>query len=292
MRYHLSKNNFLSICLSLCLTILPLSAQSCTLYAATGQDYVAGGGTLVAKNRDYKALGSQTLEQVNPSQGYRYYKLTGVIHNNDRITVCGINEQGLYVGNSVAGGVDQELKNEAYYFRDNDNLNLTEHLLCYYATVDEALAREDIFKGVSNLILADRTKIAIVELLPDGTHSIQTTQNGILYHTNHYVTPEGSTFNKKIGLSSSRRYYRIGELLNNSTKPLCLQDFIKFSEDQAFDRDTSIYRLGRTPQSIQTLAVFIAHIPPAGSPDLYIKYRVHPNEQGQEKIVGPERYSF
>ena len=288
----LNKNNLLSSCLSLCLTILPLSAQACTLYAAAGQNYVAGGGTLIAKNRDFKALGDQTLERVNPRQGYRYYKLTGVVKNNARITVCGINEQGLYAGNSAAGGVDKDLAREAEHFRDSDNLSLTEHILRHYATVDEALAQEDIFKGVSNLILADRAKVAVVELLPDGTHSVQTTDNGILYHTNHYVTPEGSAFNEKVGLSSSRRYYRIGELLNNSPKPLSLQDFMKFSEDQAFDRDTSIYRLGRTPQSTQTLAVFIAHIPPTGSPDLYIKYRVHPGEQGQEKIVGPERYTF
>ena len=144
----LNKKQILNICLSLCLTFLPLSAQACTLYAAAGQTFVAGGGTLVAKNRDFKALGDQTLERVNPRQGYRYYKLTGVVTNNARITVCGINEQGLYVGNSVAGGVDQELKNEASYFRDTDNLSLTEHVLLHYATVDEALAQEDIFKGV------------------------------------------------------------------------------------------------------------------------------------------------
>jgi len=288
----LSKKKLLLAGLSLYLTLSPLTAQACTLYAAAGKDYVAGGGTLVAKNRDFRPLGDQALELVKPTAGLRYYKLTGVVSNHARIAVCGINEKGLYVGNSAASNLDKDLRAAIKGFRSAENLSATEYLLRYCSTVDEALAHKEVFRGAQNLILADRNKIAFVELLPNNTHAVRTEQKGFLYHTNHYVTPEGLPFNEKVGQSSFRRYFRIGQLLAQTVKPMTIQDFIGFSEDRHFDSTTSIYRTGKGPRSEQTLAVFIAHIPKKGSPEIYVKYRVHPDEQGKEKIIGPEKYNF
>lgn len=288
----LDKQKIMFAGLALYLSLTPLTARACTLYAAAGKDFVAGGGTLVAKNRDFRPLGDQNLELVKPVAGLRYYKLTGVVSNNARITVCGINESGLYVANSAASSLDKKLRAGIKGFRSADNLSATEYLLRYCSTVNEALAHKEVFKGAQNLILADRNKIAFVELLPNNTYAVRTEQKGVLYHTNHYVTPEGLPFNEKIGQSSFRRYCRIGQLLMETVKPMTIQDFIRFSEDRNFDATTSIYRLGKGPKSEQTLASFIAHIPKTGSPEIYIKYRAHPDEQGKEKIIGPEKYNF
>lgn len=288
----MNKQRVCGLCVSLCLSLVPFAVQACTLYAAAGKNYVKGGGTLIAKNRDYLALGSQSLELVKPAKGFKYYSLFGAVGDKTKFSVAGVNEKGLYVANSAASNLPKELAAKRKKFRSKEGMNATEYMLRNCFSVDDALSKGEALQEPQNFIMADRNKIAFVEVLPDHTHVVRTKNAGVLYHTNHYVTPEGLPFNFTTGKSSFIRYCRISELLGETAKPYTLQDFIRFGEDRNYGTDTSIYRMGNGPKTPQTLASFVVHIPTLGNPEIYVKYRANPDEQGREKVVGPEVYTF
>ena len=265
---------------TLCLYILFCgNALACTLYGAAGSDYVEGGGVLFAKVRDWEPQ-EQVIRYVQPQSGYRYFGLfTG------KFNVLGINEYGLAAGMSTAGTVSKDERKKGR-FRSPEGLRINEYILRYCRTVDEALALpESFWKGAANILLGDRSKVAVVEILPDGKRTVRETDNGTLAHTNHYLEPASADFNKgRIGPSSVSRYERIQTLLSES-KPLSMEDFIRFSEDRHAGPDNSIWRTGSCPQGTQTLAAFVIHTTPTGETTLYLKYREHPDDRGQEKVL-------
>lgn len=280
----------LSLGLSCTFLGTPSLVKACTLYGATGSSFVEGGGTLVAKNRDFTPKHGQMVELVKPIKGVPYYGLFETKKDGTRGPLrAGLNEKGLYVANSAASNLPRELVQKSPQFTLKGVHGSMAYLLANSQTVDEALKRTEAFKGPKNLILADKTKLAIVEIYPDGTYAVEVKSAGYIYHTNHYVLGEGLKFNPGIKPSTFYRYARMGALLNTSNKPLTMSDFITFSEDRSFGLDNSIYREGSKPNSTQTLAVFMAHLPLGGKPEIYVKYRATPEGKGQEKVV---RYSF
>ncbi len=280
----LKKKFSILFCL-LCCTI-QLHASACTLFAATGESFVEGGGTLVAKNRDEKAA-HQELKVVHPNNGYTYYGLFS--GKTATFNAAGINEKGLFVAMSTAGSIPTAERKTYPIYKDADGQRTNKHLLAHYASVDEVLAsQEDLWHEPVNYIIADNTKVAYVEVAPDHTHAVKVQENGVLYHTNHYIEPETIAFNKKIGISSATRYNRIEELMTKHDGPFTFDDFITISEDQHDGPTCSIYRLGTSPTGTSTLASFIVYLPPTGSPVIYVKYRAEANEQGHERITGKE----
>ncbi|MEA5092028.1 hypothetical protein SDC9_12820 [bioreactor metagenome] len=258
--------------------------KACTLFAATGADYVVNSGTLMAKNRDEKPA-LQTLKLVKPEAGYNYYGLFS--GKKGLFCVVGINERGLAVGMSTAGSISRKDRLCNGIYRSKEGLRTNEYMLCYCASVDEALALpKEFWHEPVNFILADKDKVAYVEVLPGGEKSVTVETNGVIYHTNHYVNEDSLWANKKIGESSLTRYNRIKELMTED-KIFSLNDFIQFSEDRNAGPNNSIYRVGTTPTSTQTLANFVVYIPKLGSPVLYIKYRQKPGDKGAEKVLYP-----
>ena len=260
------------------------TARACTLFAATGVDHVVNSGTLMAKNRDETPM-PQIVKVVKPEAGYSYY---GIFSGKNMLfCTVGINERGLAVGTSTAGSLPKKERLANGVYRSKEGLRTNEYMLRYCSSVDEALALPaEVWQEPINFILADKSKIAYVEVLPGGEKSVTVKTNGVIYHTNHYVNSDSSWANEKIGASSLARYNRIEELMTEQ-KIFSLNDFIQFSEDRNDGPNNSIYRIGTKETGTQTLANFIVFIPQKGSPVLYVKYRENVEDKGAEKLVYP-----
>lgn len=277
-----------SVLLFLLLTI-SAAVSACTLFTASGPDYVQGGGTLAAKNRDWLP-GRQTLKLVTPPQGHRYLGLfTG---SKATFNAAGVNDQGLFVAMSTAGSIPKEERRPHGLFRNGENLRGNEYLLRYAGSVLEALAHPEVFQEAVNYLLADKTMAVIVEVFPDGHQVFRLVTDGTLSHTNHYVTATGAEYNRKIGESSRTRYERIQQLLKEAPKPMKLADFISFAGDRHDGKNNSIYRLGLSDKATRTVASFAVYLPSTGSPTVYVRYQPNGAHSRTEKVLGPEVYTF
>jgi hypothetical protein len=217
----------------------------------------------VAKNRDWKPDNNTSLELVITEDGYRYL---GIVSDEGASAGIkgGINQQGLVVVSASVTTVEEV---------NTDGKGLNRQVLTYYDTVDSVL---NDTKLLSNLnpnfyIIGDKKKIAVIEVTPDGEYSVKETDNGCLYHANHYSFKEFLEYNEKSYKGSEKRYDRIGYLLTNCGKLLTLQDFVNFSEDKNDGPDESIWRTGSTSEKARTLASFIVSIPKNGSPEVSLK---------------------
>jgi len=249
--------------------------QACTLWGAAG-DAVAGGGSLIVKNRDWKPDHRQQLRVVKPEKGYAYLALTMVDRTLSGIAKGGINEKGFAVVNATASTIPAAKRN---HLPATSRLN--EKLLSQCASVDEALAKIDLFVGPRHLMLADKQKIAVVEIGPEGETSVRVQENGVLYHTNHYLDETLLYANARPNASSEARYKRIAELLAQARRPYTLDTFIGFSQDRHAGPDNSIFRIGSKPSGTRTVAVIAFSIPPSGSPEAYVRI-LNPGEK--EKV--------
>ncbi len=238
-------------------------SYACTCWAVAGED-VEGGGTLIAKNRDYLPQ-SNELRLTIPETGYTYLGLYPIKDQGEQGIVAGINEHGLTVVYMTASCIPRS--------RRHSGKNIIPQILSSYGSVDETVKDEKIFSKThaSFYIMADKTKIALVEIGPDGTFSIRNTDNGILFHTNHYTDEKLLRFNEKIDKSSQIRLNRIGELLKSHPSYFTIEDFIIFSEDRINGPNDSIWRTGDSHEKERTLASWIVWIPKTGSPEIYVK---------------------
>jgi hypothetical protein len=238
------------------------AAQACTLFAAVG-DRVAGGGAIIAKNRDRSPMGS-TLKIFTPKDGYRHLGLAGTASPDDP-AVAGINEKGLVVVDASPSCLDQ----------DDEVCNavaLTQALLTRCASVDEVLAQKNLLAASYPVfeMVADRWKVAWIEVAPEGLVSVKVCRQGVLYHTNHYLTPQLSWANQKTYTSSKTRSHRIEQLLEGQQVPLTFADFLDFSQDRNNGPDNSINRLGSSATETRTLATFVVQLE-AGAPHVFVR---------------------
>ena len=248
-----------------------LPGQACTLWAANGTE-VRQGGSLIVKNRDWQPDHRQDLKLVSPAKGYKYVGLYAVDGDHKGLK-AGINEKGLVVVSATAGSIPTGARNTMPY-----TVGLNTRLLRECGSVDDALAKIALFLGPQILMLADREKIAVVEIGPEGAFAATVRQNGTLYHTNHYIADSMLAYNRVSGTSSRTRLERIAELLEGGQRPYDLEAFIGFAADKNAGPDNSIFREGSTPRKARTLATWAVKLPPAGSPELYIDI-LNPGEQ-------------
>jgi len=255
--------------------ILTIKLVPCTLWSANGEEYVFNNGTIIAKNRDWQQNHKQILKLVKPKSGYKYFGLYAE-GNDEPGLKAGINEKGLVAITATAGSIPS-------YIRKNDKhtRNFLSSLLKECDSVDSVLQKQNLFSGARNLMIADKTKIAIIEIGLKGKFSIKVIQDNFLYHTNHYIDQSMLKFNKKISLSSLTRYKRIEELLNANKKPFSFDDFIRISNDRNDSPDNSIYRTGKNKNSNKTVAVWIVYLATDESSKIYIKI----NNPGEEEKI-------
>lgn len=258
------------------LVLSALPAAACTLYSAAGADYVEGGGTLLVKNRDWRPQ-HQEVRLVDEG-GWRFYGLFAG-NGTRKALKGGVNEQGLAVVSASASSIPREERLGAVHRA------CMRTILKRYTTVEEVLQHKELFAGAKFLMLADRSRIAYVEITPDNQIRVSETAQGSLVHTNHYLDPSFQSYNKRQGTSSMVRLARIRALMDQTKRPYQMADFIRFSEDRHAGPDNSIWRSGSTREGTQTLAVLAVRIPPAGLPEVYIKYRANPDEQNREQVI-------
>ena len=239
-------------------------AFACTLWGAAGEK-VEGGGTLVAKNRDWTPTQFQDIRRVVPKEGFRYLGLFATDEEGTGLK-AGINEKGLVVVTATASVIPGEKRRTS-----PPNGISTAEILKTCSTVDEVTAQLDRFTHIAYYLVADKAKVAVIEVAPGGKVSVRVTENGTLAHTNHYIDEQLRILNKKVSKSSQERYQRIRELLSSDPDGYSLDDFVAFSEDRHAGPDDSIYRTGGSLTRSRTLATWIVENPANGAPILYLK---------------------
>jgi isopenicillin-N N-acyltransferase-like protein len=263
--------------LLLSLTLQP--AQACTLFAAIGNS-VQGGGAIIAKNRDRGPLASG-LKVFVPQTGYRHLGLVSLNSPKDP-AVAGINEKGLVV-------VDASPSSLPLQEEDYSAIPLTQALLTRCASVDEVLAQKELWRASYPVfeMVADRHRLALIEVGPGGQVAIQVSDQGGLAHTNHYLSSQLLWANQMPHYSSKVRLRRINRLLDRQRGPFDFADFLVFSQDRHAGPDNSINRLGSTPRKTRTLATFVVQladdaphvfvrIANPGEPDKIVNFKLEP----------------
>jgi hypothetical protein len=226
---------------------------------------VEGGGTLIAKNRDWAPDHRQELIVLRPTAGYRALALRAT-EGADPGIKAGVNEEGLVIVSATAGQVPAAERKKL-----RQRKAWMAHFLTTCASVEEVLKQAGRLRRPVFYLVGDRRELALIEVAPDGRRSINRQTSGTLHHTNHYCFIDSPEVTRHPRASSTQRYARMGELLQNPDRPFVLEDFIRFSEDQTAGADNSIWRTGSGPARKRTLATWIVSVPAAGSPRLYLK---------------------
>jgi len=225
-------------------------APACTLWSASGDS--AGGGTILAKNRDFTPESHGRLVLVRPEEGLAYLGFYALVKERERL-VAGVNEAGLAMVGATAGSLPRAERDAPSRVK-----SLMGKILANSKSVDEAFAYKEWFAGHAPVMymLSDATKTAWVEVGVDGKVAWREADQGTMAHTNHYVSPELAPMNVKVGPSSQARLTRIQELLAGQ-KGFTIEDFEKFGNDRSGGPDNSIFRTGSTPRSSRTMARFL-----------------------------------
>lgn len=250
----------ISCLLTFLVAIPPIHA--CTLFAAAGST-VRGGGVIIAKNRDRTPRGS-VLKVLTPDDGYRQLDLVST-DNPAGPAVAGINEKGLVVVDASPSCLAQEEE-------VCNAVPLTQELLTRCASVEEVLAQTHLLRASYPVfeMVADRHKVAWIEVAPEGLVAVSVIAQGALYHTNHYLDPRLSWANRKAYPSSKVRCRRIEQLLSGQERSLTFADFLEFSQDRHSGPDNSLNRFGSTAVETRTLATFVVQLG-EGAPHVFAR---------------------
>ena len=232
---------------------------SCTLFGAVGAR-VEGGGVLIGKTRDRPQNPEQVFIEVNPKTGYRY---RGISTKGKTAVTSGINEKGLVVVSAAASNMKKE-----------GPVTSVGKLLAKNASVDEVIAmvKKGEIEGPIHFLTADRTKMALIEILNDKRYEVRIKEEGVFYHTNHFVLPDMKAFNPRIGKSSEARLNRIQALLEREG-PLNKNWFMTCAKDHANGPgNLSICRhfVATDRSSEKTVSAAVFYLPREGSPEVWV----------------------
>jgi hypothetical protein len=239
---------------------------ACTLFGLAGRD-VAGGGTLLVKNRDWRPDQTQRLKLVTPADGFPYLGLFATGGGASGLK-AGVNAAGLSVVSATVSSIPREERKA-----EKGVGGILRRLLSECDSVEQALARRDLFAHAKPCfyMLADRREVARVETAPGGRFAVTRVSRGPLWQTNHYLESSLTGFNQTVGASSRTRAARIESLLDSLKKPADLDALLALSRDRADGPDNSIWRTGGTPASTRTMATFAVAMPPQGPGTLSLR---------------------
>lgn len=241
-----------------------LPAHACTLWAVT-DDRTADGAVLIAKNRDWTPQ-RQELELIKPEKGYCFFALLPIEPKKQPRVVAGINEKGLVVVSATAGSIPEAE-------RKKGGGGLSTLLLNSRDSVDAVVETQEVFSRYRPgfYMFADRKKIGVIEIAPEGRYAFRVSDRGVLFHTNHYLDESLLRVNDRVRDSSRIRLNRIREILDGHSGPFHMDDFVGMSEDRHAGPDNSIWRTGSTLRRTRTLSAWIVALPKEGGPRLYVK---------------------
>lgn len=255
----------LCCCLLIWLALSPaLPAAACTLWAAAGER-VAGGGVLIAKNRDWRDDCRQELRRYRPRHGFRCFGLYAKCRRT-RGLMAGVNEKGLVVVSATAPYPRAER------LAGPRTRGLNRKLLMSCAGVEQVLSRHDLLRGPRILLLADPSRIALVEIAKQGLMAVRVLRHGVLMATNHYGLPFTRRLNPHLlSPSSLARRWRIAALLRRPGR-FSLADFLAISRDRNQGRPGALWREPDWPGATRTLASWVVRLKPGGNLELVVRY--------------------
>lgn len=263
--------------LLLCAVLLPIQVLACTLWGAAGDD--AAGGTLMAKNRDWKPDHRQLLKAVRPQAGHAYFGLYAE-GNDAQGLKAGVNDQGLSVIVASASSIPKALRDAQRGTRA-----VLTRVLAGYASVDAVMAdAEAIFSNAraNFYMLSDRRKVLVVEVGLQGKYALSVLDRGVAVHTNHYLDRQlAGRYGDTPGPSSRVRLARIDALLEQAPRPLGVDAFVAMSQDRHAGPEDSLWRSGRE----YTLAAWIVRTPQSGPPTLDVRIANPGEEERRERRV-------
>lgn len=240
-------------------------ARACSLWAAIG-DRSKDGGTLVGMTWDTPHGMKGELRLVIPEKGSRYLGLFPLDAKNSNEVVAGINELGLVIITSSADS-------KRFKKRLAVSGNLPETILTSFGTVDAFLTNKSLISRArpSFLIVADRAKIALIQIGTRGKHVVTVTENGLLYQTNHYTQQCLLKENELYIENSTLRLNRLQYLLAVHPRPFSVEDFLSIADDKGNGPDNSIWRIGSMEKKERTLARWVIYLSKNSPPELYFK---------------------
>jgi Predicted choloylglycine hydrolase len=233
---------------------------------------------------DWEPTQVQEIKRVVPRDGFRYLGLYASDEEGTGLK-AGINEKGLVVVTATASVVPDERRSNP----QKKTISSAE-ILKTCTTVEEVTGQLDRFTHAAFYLVADKNKVAVIEVGPGGKATARITENGTIAQTNHYLNEQLRILNKKVSKSSRERYARIRELLSKDPDGLTLDDFVTFSEDKNAGPDNSICRTGGSPTRSRTLATWIIENPAEGTPRLYLKIADPDKPQKTMRISLDEKF--
>jgi len=259
--------------LTLCLAVLTLhaSAFACTLWSLSGER-VQGGGTLIAKNRDFTTDMPNHFEVVTPQSGYRVFAMVATSAEGKRNLVGGVNEHGLAVVTATVGTIPKEERISRS--RAGKLQNPTRTILTRFKSLRELLDSPDTLRSLYPVfaLVADSTGAAMIEASGGDYRILPVSPLEPGVHTNHPLTRDfPDIWETKAAKGSQIRLERMRGLLNQSPGKLGLAAFTALSLDRDGGPDQSIFRTGSAPGRPRTLGTLAAWLPPSGAPVVFAR---------------------
>ncbi|GFK95044.1 hypothetical protein NNJEOMEG_02897 [Fundidesulfovibrio magnetotacticus] len=260
------------------------NAPACTLWALQGAD-VAGGGSILVKNRDFAPDHPTRFALLAPRGGYRVAAMLSVTPEGRTMVVGGVNEKGLAVVTATAGTIPRSLRLER--IREGGLVGAARTLLSRCASVDEVFADKETLARLAPAfaLVADARRVAVLECSGTGYALEPVPAGAFAAHTNHPELPGGpeDLRQRPDAPGSVARLERIRSLLAQASRPLVLDSAASFSRDSVAGPDQSIFRTGSKPSSPRTLGMLAVWLPPGGAAPVLLARTSNPGEPEEER---------
>ena len=187
-------------------------ANACTSIGFSG-NYVADGGTIVAKNRDATINGFENLEIFKPKGKIPYLALTYGLKYNKSYISAGTNEKGLTVLVNAPGS---HLPSRSINL-PKDETNVVQKILSNYSTVAQVKdhAKQLFGNSIPALyIISDHHEVANFESGYNNKYGENIVYSGYVWNTNYFHLPPVYTQNLIITKGVAKRNLVIHDWFN------------------------------------------------------------------------------
>ncbi|KAF0233870.1 MAG: hypothetical protein FD177_1282 [Desulfovibrionaceae bacterium] len=244
---------------------------ACTLWSLSG-DHVQGGGTLIAKNRDFTTDIPNHFEVITPENGYRMFAMVATSAEGKRSLVGGVNEHGLAVVTATVGTIPKDERISRS--RAGKLQNPTRTLLTRFQSLRELLASPETLRMLYPVfaLVADSTGAVMIEASGGDYRILPVAPGEAGVHTNHPLTNDfPDIWETRAAKGSQVRLDRMRTLLDQSHGKLGLSGFSALSLDRDGGPDQSIFRVGSASGKPRTLGTLAAWLPLAGAPVVFAR---------------------
>lgn len=248
-----------------------IPAFACTLWSLSGER-VQGGGTLIAKNRDFTTDMPNHFEVISPENGYRAFAMVATGVEGKRNMVGGVNEHGLAVVTATVGTIPKDERISRS--RAGKLQNPTRTILTRFRSLRELLDSPETLRMLYPVfaLVADSTGVVMIEASGGDYRILPVPPKEPGVHTNHPLSRDfPEIWETKAAKGSQVRLERMRGLLDQSPGRLGLAAFTALSLDRDGGSDQSIFRTGSAPGKPRTLGTLTAWLPPAGAPVVFAR---------------------